>query len=273
MNAGVFASSPFAGDILVCAPHMDDDILGCGMLIALHAARGQVHVQFASDGAGSPEPPHDHPGAASELPAIRAAEAVEALGTLGVPRPNISFLGFPDGSLDDNRDELARRVADCAGRVRAATVLVPFRYDRHPDHLALNRAVTAARHTGRIAADVVEYFVYTKWKLLRSGDIRDYVPATETMRVRTAEAARLKRAALACHRSQTTRFFPGQRRPVLTKALVAQSCDEPEAFFRLQADRTGRKGLARGRYWVPVACAVEPRLKRIKDILTGTRVQ
>ena len=273
MSIAVHTSSPFTGDILVCAPHMDDDVLGCGMLIALHAGRGQVHVLFASDGAGSPEPPRDRPEAARELPAIRAAEALEALGILGVPPANISFLRFPDGSLTRHRDDLSRRVADRAQAVRAAVVLVPFRYDSHPDHLALNRAVTAARLESRIAADVVEYFIYTKRRMLRSGDVRDYVSAEDSVRIQSSEAARLKRAALACHRSQTTLFFPGQRRPILTEALVAQACDEPEMFLVHRADRTGRRGLARGRYWVPLACAIEPTLKRIKDRLTGERVQ
>jgi LmbE family N-acetylglucosaminyl deacetylase len=273
MSVEVLATSPFAGNILVCAPHMDDDVLGCGKLIALHAARGQVHVLFASDGAGSPEPPRDRPEAASGLPAIRAAEALEALGIIGVAPSKVSFLGLPDGSLKCHRFDLSRRVAERAQAVDATVVLVPFRYDRHPDHLAVHRAVAAARSAGRIVAEVVEYFVYTKWRMLRSGDVRDYVSREDTLRVQSAEASRLKRAALDCHRSQTTLFFPGQRRPILTEALIAQACDEPETFLVHHADRTGRRGLARGRYWVPLACALEPALKRFKDRLTGERVQ
>lgn len=273
MSDEVLATSPFAGNILVCAPHMDDDILGCGKLIALHAARGQVHVLFASDGAGSPEPPRDRPEAVSGLPAIRAAEALEALGIIGVPASNVSFLGLPDGSLKGYGFHLSRRVAERARVVDAAVVLVPFRYDRHPDHLALHRAVAAARSAGNIVAEVVEYFVYTKWRMLRSGDVRDYVSREDTLRVQSAEAARLKRTALACHRSQTTLFFPGQRRPILTEALIAQACDEPETFLVQHGDRSGRRALARGRYWVPLACVLEPTLKRIKDRLAGERVQ
>jgi LmbE family N-acetylglucosaminyl deacetylase len=273
MSAAVTDLSPFAGDILVCAPHMDDDALGCGMLIALHARRGRVHVLFASDGALSPEPPRDRPGAARELPAVRAAEALAGLAVLGVPRLQVSFLNFPDGSLARHQGELSALVSERAQAIHATAVLVPFRYDRHPDHLALNRAVTSARLAGRIAADLVEYFVYAKWRLLRTGDVRDYAEPGDIVRIRSAEAARLKRTALACHRTQTTMYFPGQRRPILTGALLDQTCEEPESFLFHRAGRDGRRGLARGRYWVPLACALEPGLKRLKDRLTGERVQ
>lgn len=273
MSAPTHAASPLTGDILVCAPHMDDDVLGCGMLIAIHAARGNVHVLFASDGAASPEPPPGRPEAAMELPKVRAAEAVEALTILGVPSSNVSFLGLPDGSLSRHRDEVSMRVAERVQTIHADYVLVPFRYDRHPDHLALNRAVTKARLTGCIGATVVEYFVYAKSRMLRSGDVRDYVAAEDTVRVRDPGAAERKRAALACHRSQTTLFFRGQRRPILTEALINESCREPETFLFHRAERDGRRGLARGKYWVPFACAVEPILKRIKDRLVGESVR
>lgn len=273
MTPGVRADSPVAGSLLVCAPHPDDDILGCGMLIALHSPDARVHVLFATDGAGSPEPPAGHPEAARSLPAIRAAEAVAALAVLGVPAGDVSFLGLPDGSLGRCVDRLSRQLAERALETRAAAVLVPFRYDRHPDHLALNRAAITAMRVNGLQAEVFEYFVYTKWRMLRTGDVRDYVPADDTVRVWSAQAAERKRAAMARHRSQTSLFFPGQRRAILSDALIGEACETPEAFLRYRPDRPGRRGLERGRCWVPVACALEPGLKRLKDRLTGDRVQ
>jgi LmbE family N-acetylglucosaminyl deacetylase len=273
MSAEIAATSPFAGDILVCAPHMDDESLGCGMLIALHAARGKVRVLFASDGSDSPEPPRDRPELRHELPSIRRMEAFEALAVLGVPPEGVTFCGFPDGSLARHETEIAGRVAAEASAIRAVAVLVPFRYDRHPDHLALNRAVTGALRENRLEAEVVEYFVYTQWRLLGTGDVRDYLAPEHVLRVHDAQAASLKRAALARHLSQTTLYFPGQRRPILSEALLDRACAEPESFLRFRAERAGRLGLARGRYWIPTACRVEPWLKRIKDRLVGERVQ
>lgn len=273
MNAAVAADSPFTGDILVCAPHMDDDALGCGMLIAMHASKGRVHALFVSDGALSPEPAPGRPDDSRGLPAIRELEARAGLEILGVPQANITFLGLPDGALAHHEESIAAAVTDQARAVGARAVLVPFRYDRHPDHLALNRAATAAHAAGGIAAELVEYFVYTRWRMLRSRDVRDYVCADDLLRVHSADAARRKRAALGCHRSQTTLFFPGQRRPILSEALIDEACEQPEAFLFHRAGRGGRRGLARGRYWVPLACKLEPALKRLKDRVTGGGVQ
>jgi LmbE family N-acetylglucosaminyl deacetylase len=273
MSAAIAGASPFDGDILICAPHMDDDALGCGMLIALHARRGRVHVLFASDGARSPESPREEPQAGRELPAIREAEAIAGLAVLGVPRSNVEFLRLPDGSLGLHEDEIAREICERSQAVGAGTVLVPFRYDRHPDHLAVNRAATSARRDGRCPAELVEYFVYTKWRMLATGDVRDYVRQEDSVRVHAADAAALKRAALARHTSQTTLYFRGQRRPILTGVLLDEACAAPESFLRYRPDRAGRRGLARGRFWVPLACRVEPALKRLKDRWFGGRVR
>ena len=273
MSTAVAAASPFRGGLLVCAPHMDDDVLGCGMLISLHGSHDRVHVLFASDGALSPEPPAGQPDAARELPALRRQEARAGLAILGVPGDHVTFLGLPDGSLAHHEAFMATAVAEQAQATGAGAVLVPFRYDRHPDHLALNRAVTAARVASRIASELVEYFVYTRWRMLRTRDIRDYVRPDDTVRVFAADASRRKLAALACHHSQTTLFFPGQRRPILSEALIDDACERPETFLFHRPDRGGRLGLARGRYWVPVACKLEPTLKRLKDRITGKGVR
>jgi LmbE family N-acetylglucosaminyl deacetylase len=256
---------------MVIAPHMDDETLGCGMLLAESSSRYSIHVIFATDGSKSPETPHrevqaSDPTAAS-LTAAREAEALQALAILGVPHTHVEFLGFPDGALARHADALRRIVVERARALRPAYVLVPFRYDRHPDHLAVNRAVTAARSAGELAAQVVEYFVYTQWRLLRSGDVRDYLADEDVRRLFAEEAAAGKRAALACYRSQTTRYFEGQRRAILTDALIDRVCREPETFLRHDPARNGRWGLARARRWVPLACRLEPALKRWKDVL------
>ena len=57
-------------------------------------------------------------------------------------------------------------------RIAPHTVLVPFRHDWHPDHLAVHRAATRAREGGRVTGTLVEYFVYTQRRLLPGGDVR-----------------------------------------------------------------------------------------------------
>lgn len=260
-----------AGPVLVIAPHMDDESLGCGLLLAGHSRKESLHLLFVTDGSHSPEPGTGADDAARrELARTREREARQAMAVLGVPAGNGSFLGFEDGTLANRRPELQAALVEQIRRVGAGTVLVPFRYDRHPDHLAISHAVTDAKGAGAIAASVIEYFVYSQWRLLRGGDVRAYLPAADLRRRQpTTETAMLKRRAIECHRSQVTRFFDWQSRPILTRELVERVCVEPEVYLLHDARRPGRRALSRSRAWVPVAHRLEPWLKRCKDRLAG----
>ena len=257
------------GPWLVIAPHMDDESLGCGMLLAERDATQPVHVVFASDGSRSPPLPAGD-RALEGLVGVRKSEAREALSELGVAEDAVEFLDFPDGTLSDYsgplRSALDRRIRE----LQPAHVFVPFRYDRHPDHLAVNRAVTKLRAEQRVGAEVWEYFVYSQWRLLPSGDVRTYLCQEDLFSTFSEAAAMRKRRALECHRSQTTLLSPAQQRPVLTAALIERICGEPEALLRQRADLPGRKALEGSRWWIPIAHRLEPALKRLKDRLVTT---
>ncbi len=261
----------FAGPVLVIAPHMDDESLGCGLLLAGHPRKECLHLLFATDGSHSPEPTAGAPEAIRrQLALTREQEAREAMAVLGLPAGNVAFLGFEDGTLATRKDSLRAALVEHIRRVGASAVLVPFRYDRHPDHLAISHAVADAHRDGAFTATVIEYFVYSQWRLLPGGDVRAYLPVAD-LRARhpTDATARLKRRALECHRSQVSRFFQWQSRPILTGELLDRVCAEPEVFLLHDAARPGRRALARARTWVPVAHRLEPWLKRCKDRLAG----
>jgi LmbE family N-acetylglucosaminyl deacetylase len=259
------------GPVLVIAPHMDDESLGCGLLLASHPRKERLYVLFVTDGSHSPEPAAGASDAVRrELASTREQEARAAMAVLGVPAGNVAFLGFEDGTLATRKGELQAALVDHVRQVHAEIVLVPFRYDRHPDHLAISHAVADAHRAGAITASVIEYFVYSQWRLLRGGDVRAYLPAAD-LRVRhpTSETATLRRRAIECHRSQVSRYYDWQTRPILTRDLVERVCAEPEVYLLHDARRPGRRALKRSRTWVPVAHRLEPWLKRCKDRLAG----
>lgn len=262
-------SRPAAFDtrVLVIAPHMDDESLGCGVLLATHPRKDQAHVLIVTDGSLSPDARQPDCSGARRLAALREQEVRDALAVLGVPFANVALLGLPDGSLPAMGARLRTALTSHIQGLAPHSVFVPFRYDRHPDHLAVNRAVCDAKRTGDIEAAVFEYFVYSQWRLLRTGDVRDYLPSESLHRLQPGTASDIKRRALECHRSQTTCFYSGQQRPVLSRELLDRVCVEPEAFLAYDPAHDGRRGLARGRAWVPVAHVVEPVLKRWKDRL------
>jgi N-acetylglucosamine malate deacetylase 1 len=257
------------GPWLVVAPHMDDESLGCGMLLAERDAGQSVHVIFASDGSRSPPlPPGD--AALHGLVGLRQQEAWRALAELGVSEGNVEFLGFPDGALAERAGMLQSVLEARIRDLQPAHVLVPFRYDRHPDHLAVNRAVTKLRSAHRIPAEVWEYFVYSQWRLLPGGDVRAYLRTEDLYSTFSEVAAVRKRRALECHRSQTALLSAAQPRPILTAALLDRVCREPEALLRQRTDLPGRKVLGGYRWWIPIAHELEPMLKRLKDRLVTT---
>jgi LmbE family N-acetylglucosaminyl deacetylase len=259
------------GPVLVIAPHMDDESLGCGLLMASHRRKEFLHLLFATDGSHSPEPTAGaSDGVRYQLAQTREREARAAMAVLGVPPGNVAFLGLEDGTLANRREELRAALIDHVRRIGAGVVLVPFRYDRHPDHLAISHAIADARRDGALTASVIEYFVYSQWRLLPGGDVRAYLPAVDLRaRFPTEATAKLKRRALECHRSQVSCFYEWQTRPILTRELLDRVCAEPEVYLLHDALRPGRLALARARHWVPVAHRLEPWLKRCKDRLTG----
>lgn len=133
---------PPGRQILVLAPHMDDEVIGCGGTLAKHAIRGcNIVVVVLTDGSlGDPvleststsEPVRLE--ARGILKEIRKKESRAAAKCLGVQE--VQFLDFPDCSLANTqgaREAVARIVAD----YRPDVLYVPFVTDRHPDHRAL----------------------------------------------------------------------------------------------------------------------------------------
>lgn len=254
------------GRVLVLAPHMDDELLGCGATLARLSERTHAFVAFITDGAASPIPP-----AASgeeicgDLPQLRMAEARQAMAAIGVPDINLRFLGLPDGMLARESSRLAASLRSLVGELRPSHLLVPFRFDRHPDHLAINRAVRQLDRSMLGEAEIIEYFVYARTRMLWRGDLRAYLRPELAVAVEPGEAAGLKRQALECYRTQVTCYFGWQQRPILTPVLLDQNCREPEVFLR--ADPASEDGeLFDAPLWmIRAAHAMEPHLKRWKD--------
>jgi LmbE family N-acetylglucosaminyl deacetylase len=257
----------FDGRLLLTVPHQDDGVLACGGTIARLPDPKAVHVVYATDGSRSPEPVlpwGDRAG--PDLVDVRADEAREAMTSLGVPVENVHFLALPDGALRGHATELSASLAELVARIRPNHVLTPFRYDRHTDHLALNRAVTTLEGEGKLGEAVVtEYFVYHYWRLLRRGDVRAYIRPGLLQQVEIEEVFRRKRGALDRFRSQTTRFYEWQTRPNLTPQLLDAVSREPEVFLRYDRRMPGARVFRGNVPWIRAAHRLEPVLKKRKD--------
>lgn len=251
---------------LIVAPHPDDEVLGCGGLLAAVRRPDAIEVLVLTDGALSPPAAAGDPG----LPALRRNETLRALDALGVSERYVSFAGLPDGSLSEQAGRLDRELFDAATRTSATDVFVPFRFDRHPDHQAAHAA--GERLARRAGVRLWEYFVYPFWRLLPRGDIRAYLrPGTLYALERELETRTAQRAALDAHRSQTEPWGGGRSRPVLSPEHLDRVCAGPEVFLRHEPGRPGAAVLKGAGAWFQIVRRVEPGMKRAKDALLERR--
>jgi LmbE family N-acetylglucosaminyl deacetylase len=260
----------FAGSGLILVPHMDDEALGCGGTIALLPDKRDWQVLYATDGMGSPEPVLPwRDKITPDLGRIRQSEAMAALAVLGIPAQNVHFLDLPDGRLSRHRRQLYQAIARLVAEWQPDHLLVPFRFDRHPDHLALNHVATRLVDEGAFWGQITEYFVYHQWRMLPTKDVRAYIRPNLLRVVDVAAVAQQKRTALDCFKSQTTRFYPWQARPNLTPELLDEVSQSPEVFLRYNEKLAGTAVFSHNVPWIRIAHRLEPFLKKRKDRLVA----
>src|SRR5216684_1495934 len=167
--------------LMVLAPHPDDEVIGCGGLVALHLRDGRpVHVVVATDG-----------GQAGDG-AQREAESRAALALLG--DATIEFLRFPDRELESAR-ELEGRLAAILADWKPDLIAVPSPLEIHPDHIALSRAFC-----NLIARDPV---LFADLAVARVAFYEVSAPLRPNALVDITTVADTKYAAIQAHASQT----------------------------------------------------------------------
>ncbi|HEU4521408.1 MAG TPA: PIG-L family deacetylase, partial [Thermoanaerobaculia bacterium] len=185
-----YEPAPLRGErLLLLAPHPDDEVIGCGGLLAHHLREGRaVRVVIATDGTKATGATSDAAGYRDQ----REAEARRGLAALG-GQAEVEFLRYPDRGLDGSVAD-ALRVQLIA--FRPDLICVPSPVEIHPDHLALARAfceliqrdesLFAELATARVA-------FYEVSQPLRPNTIVDITTVAD-----------VKYAAIAAHESQIT---------------------------------------------------------------------
>jgi N-acetylglucosamine malate deacetylase 1 len=191
-NNSCLVWEPGAEKVMVLAPHMDDETIGCGGTLARHVrAGGFVTVVFLTDGRhGGGALFKDLKGDAlraqqAKLVATRKAEAREALLRLGVQ--NTIFLDFEDGTLAQEA-QAAGRLRSVLEAERPDLVYVPSFLEQHPDHYAASAILLEASRDFERSFQCIGYEVWT--------------PLFPNCVVKIDEVVDVKRSALAEYRSQ-----------------------------------------------------------------------
>ena len=253
------------GRIVIVAPHMDDEALACGGLIAKLPDKDNVHIIYATDGMKSPAP--ILPGRdkiSPDLGKTRMRESIEAMKLLGVSEHNLHFLCLPEAQLKKHLVSLRNMLRDKIRTLAPRQVFVPFRYDRHPDHLAVNHAIVSEFGQGGMQPQLIEYFVYYRWRLMSKRDIRKYIRPQLLFALAIGDVAGQKRQVLDCFRSQTTIYYPWQTRPILTSSLLDEECQNPEFFLIANDAWVGASIFSSSVLWIRLVHHLEPFLQRWK---------
>jgi LmbE family N-acetylglucosaminyl deacetylase len=228
-NRSALVWEPHAETVLVLAPHMDDETIGCGGALAKHVARGaSVTVAFLTDGgAGGSAGAGDASGASltgTSLTDTRKKEARAALAVLGVR--HLEFLDAPDGQLQSS-PPLAEKLRTILLGTHFDLVYLPFFLEEHPDHRAASQLLLDAARGTDLHPQCLGYEVWTA--------------LFPNCLVNIDETAALKREALSHYRSQLaeadyahTQFGLNAYR---SAAFLGGTCRYAEAFCSLSLEQ------------------------------------
>jgi LmbE family N-acetylglucosaminyl deacetylase len=147
-------------EVLVLAPHPDDETFGCGGTIKLISSSGGfVDVVYLTRGEMGSELGTKAPLVTQEdLAQRRSAEALAACRVLGVR--NVSFLPGRDGQLH-LQPELADEIRRLVLRTNYRSVFCPSGNDAHSDHRATFTMLLSALANAETDLNIWLYEVWT----------------------------------------------------------------------------------------------------------------
>ena len=221
------------GPSIIVAPHPDDETLGCGGTVALLKREGiSVHFLFVSDGTMSHPNSKKYPP--EKLRALREAEALEAVKTLGGQYNDIRYLAFPDRSVPEKQSpffEMAVRIMErYITDIAPETIFVPWQNDPHPDHRATWQIVSEAVSRLNLKPRIVEYPIWL-WEMGSAEDI-NLISKKKFVCVDISEVLDIKKLALSAHTSQLTDLIDDDPNGFrLSQDVISHFDHQREVFF------------------------------------------
>jgi LmbE family N-acetylglucosaminyl deacetylase len=185
-----------SGGALVIAAHPDDEVLGCGGVLALHAAAGEpVTVIIACEGQTDRRGPHG----VYDNSQVRRAAAV-----LGVE--HVEHLRFPDQTLDAvPLTDLITPLERIVRAVRPSVVYCQHGEDVNRDHHLIFQAALVATRPTEPSIETVYAFETassTEWAYPRRFTPDTWIDISATLE--------LKLEAMSCYESEV-RDYPHPR--------------------------------------------------------------
>ena len=164
-------------NVLVLAPHPDDEIIGCGgTLLRLVAAGARVVVLQATDGSASAALAEAREEVRRNL---RLAEAESVSRAAGFAR---TILWREDNRSFVHKPERVAMLRATLAELGPALIFTPFVTDIHEDHRTLNRMLAEAlEDPQRPDLEVLNYEVWSLAPANRHCDVAEVMPRLEEL--------------------------------------------------------------------------------------------
>jgi LmbE family N-acetylglucosaminyl deacetylase len=196
--------------ILVIAPHLDDEVLGCGGVIARHVAQSdKVYVCFVAHRT------YNHVYNAEKMK-VEKEHAVKVKGIFGYQ--DICFFDLKDERLDTCIQDIIIPLEKYLVQVRPQVVYSPFYNDNHQDHQAVAKAVQVVLRP--VAIPFIE-----RWLMFETPSSTDQSPCVGVLGFQPnvyydiGGYLDMKLKALSCYETEA-RSYPNPRSPEGIKALA-----------------------------------------------------
>lgn len=213
-------------NILVFAPHPDDEVLGCGGVMLKHVANGDdVYVCVAT--CGHPPIFNDDIMKENGWPHTLYPEIKKAHELLGVKET--FFLDFPAADIESSkRFTLNGKLIDLIQKLKPEVVYMPHFGDMQKDHTILAEAIMVAVRP-KYSHNVTSVYAYetlseTEWNIPHATNC--FIPNTF---VNISKYLGIKLKAMECYQSQLG-DFPDPR-----------SLEAVEALAKLRGSTMGSK--------------------------------
>ena len=204
-------------NILILAPHPDDETIGCGGLLLQKRQHSDTHVLLLTDGH---EIRRDKEQAQKSV-AVRKQEFLNAMDFLGVH--NHTSLNYPCDQLSYNKHECTDAIITYLSKHTVEHVFLPSPFDSHLDHMAVTEILQLALEKGATFKSVWFYEVWNTISPNVAIDISTNMPE--------------KMQAIQLYKSQVAQVNYDHRIEGLNKFHgMAQHCEYAECFWRVSMD-------------------------------------
>ena len=219
-------------DVMVVAPHPDDETLGCGGTLLRHRLEGdRIHWLIATSMVNGDYSPARVAERKAEIDAVATAFGFTSVHQLELPAAGVDRMA---------RAEVVRAIGRVFQTVRPSVVYLPYAGDAHSDHAAIFHASAASTKWFRLES-ITEVLVYETLSETDAGIDPDASGFRPQLFVDISRQLEEKLRIMAIYRSELEDFpFPRSIEAIRALAMVrgaAMGAPAAESFMVLRQRR------------------------------------